>query len=53
VPFRKADHTLHDFKINGTQTPLIAPGKTPKLVVSLKKKGKYPYLCTVPGPRQG
>jgi Copper binding proteins, plastocyanin/azurin family len=29
--------------------PLIQPGKTAKLVVTFKKKGKYPYLCTVPG----
>jgi len=39
----------HDFKINGKKTPLIQPGTTAKLVVSFKKKGKYPYLCTVPG----
>lgn len=39
----------HDFKINGKKTPLIQPGKTAKLVVSFKKKGTYPYLCTVPG----
>jgi len=39
----------HDFKINGKKTPLIAPGKSAKLVVSFKKKGSYPYLCTVPG----
>jgi uncharacterized cupredoxin-like copper-binding protein len=25
------------------------PGTTAKLVVTFKKKGKYPYLCTVPG----
>ncbi len=31
------------------ETPLIQPGKTAKLVVSFKKAGKYPYLCTVPG----
>lgn len=39
----------HDFKINGKKTPLIQPGRTAKLVVSFKKKGTYPYLCTVPG----
>jgi uncharacterized cupredoxin-like copper-binding protein len=39
----------HDFKINGKKTPLIAPGKTAHLVVTFAKKGKFPYLCTVPG----
>jgi uncharacterized cupredoxin-like copper-binding protein len=47
--FRNAGTMLHDFKINGKKTPLIKPGKTSKLVVSFKKKGKYSYLCTVPG----
>jgi uncharacterized cupredoxin-like copper-binding protein len=47
--FKNIGHVLHDFKINGKQTPLIQPGKTAKLVVTFKKKGKYPYLCTVPG----
>jgi alcohol dehydrogenase (cytochrome c) len=47
--FRNTGHTLHDFKIDGKRTPLIAPGKTARLVVSFKKKGKYSYLCTVPG----
>jgi len=39
----------HDFRINGKQTPLIRPGRTSTLVVTFKKKGKYHYLCTVPG----
>jgi uncharacterized cupredoxin-like copper-binding protein len=26
----------------------LQPGKTARLVVTFKKKGKYPYLCTVP-----
>ena len=47
--FKNTGHVLHDFKINGKQTPLIQPGKTAKLVVTFKKKGKYTYLCTVPG----
>jgi len=38
----------HDFKIGGKKTPLIAPGKSAKLTVTLKA-GSYPYLCTVPG----
>jgi uncharacterized cupredoxin-like copper-binding protein len=47
--FKNAGHMLHDFKINGHKTPLIKPGKTAKLTVSFSKKGRYPYLCTVPG----
>jgi uncharacterized cupredoxin-like copper-binding protein len=41
-------NVAHDFKIHGKKTPLIAPGasKTLKVVFA---KGKYPYLCTVPG----
>ena len=37
----------HDFKIAGKKSKLISPGKTGKLIVTLKK-GKLPYLCTVP-----
>jgi uncharacterized cupredoxin-like copper-binding protein len=47
--FKNVGHMQHDFKINGRVTPLIQPGKTAKLVVTFKKKGKYSYLCTVPG----
>jgi uncharacterized cupredoxin-like copper-binding protein len=38
----------HDFKIAGKKTPLIAGHKSATLKVTLKK-GKYSYLCTVPG----
>jgi uncharacterized cupredoxin-like copper-binding protein len=47
--FKNVGHVLHDFKIDGKKTPLIQPGKTARLVVTFKKTGKYPYLCTVPG----
>jgi uncharacterized cupredoxin-like copper-binding protein len=47
--FKNVGHVEHDFKINRQMTPLIAPGKTVKLVVNFKKKGKYAYQCTVPG----
>jgi len=46
---RNAGRILHDFKINGKKTSLIAPGKTEKLVIRFKKKGQYRYICTVPG----
>jgi uncharacterized cupredoxin-like copper-binding protein len=39
----------HDFKIAGKKTALLQPGKTAKLTVAFKTKGKYPYKCTVPG----
>ena len=47
--FRNVGHVKHDFKINRKVTPLLGPGKTARLVVTFKKKGKYSYLCTVPG----
>jgi uncharacterized cupredoxin-like copper-binding protein len=50
--FKNIGHVLHDFSIKGKKTPLIQPGKTALLVVSFTKKGKYPYLCTVPGHAQ-
>ena len=50
--FKNTGHVLHDFSIRGKKTPLTQPGKTAKLVVSFTKKGKYGYLCTVPGHAQ-
>ena len=47
--FKNIGHVSHDFKINRKSTPLIQPGRTARIVVTFKKKGKYPYLCTVPG----
>jgi plastocyanin len=38
----------HDFSISGNTTPLISPGKSTKLTVTLKA-GELLYLCTVPG----
>lgn len=46
---RNVGHLRHDFRIKGKQTPLIKPGKTARLTVTFKKKGRYPYKCTVPG----
>jgi uncharacterized cupredoxin-like copper-binding protein len=38
----------HDFWIGGKATPLVSPGKSAKLTVTLAA-GKLLYLCTVPG----
>jgi uncharacterized cupredoxin-like copper-binding protein len=46
--FKNAGHLSHDFQINGKHTPLLKPGKTATLAVTLKK-GKFTYMCTVPG----
>jgi uncharacterized cupredoxin-like copper-binding protein len=46
--FKNTGHILHDFKISSKKTPLTGPGKTATISVTLKK-GKYTYLCTVPG----
>jgi len=38
----------HDFWIAGKKTPLISPGKSGNLTVTLSK-GAHPYKCTVAG----
>jgi uncharacterized cupredoxin-like copper-binding protein len=45
---KNAGAVSHDFKIGGKKTPLIKPGKSAKLTVTLKA-GKQAYSCTVPG----
>lgn len=42
----------HDFKIAGKKTKSLATGKTQTIKVTLKK-GKYPFLCTLPGHAAG
>lgn len=39
----------HDFKIAGKKTPTLNPGKSATVTVLFKKKGRYPYLCTLQG----
>jgi uncharacterized cupredoxin-like copper-binding protein len=38
----------HDFKIAGRKTRMLSTGKSATLRTTLKK-GKYAFLCTVPG----
>jgi uncharacterized cupredoxin-like copper-binding protein len=42
----------HDFKIAGKKTPMLRPGKTVSLTVTLAKGKTYTYICTVPGHAQ-
>lgn len=42
----------HDFKIKGKKTKTIAVGKSATLTVVFPK-GKFPYLCTLPGHAAG
>ncbi len=39
----------HDFKIAGKKTRTLGPGQTVTLSLKFAKKGRYPYLCTLPG----
>ena len=39
----------HDFKIAGKKSPMVNPKKTKLFVVTLTKKGKIAYICTVAG----
>jgi uncharacterized cupredoxin-like copper-binding protein len=47
--FTNIGTVAHDFKIGGKKTPLVSPGKSASLAIRFKAKGKFPYLCTVPG----
>jgi uncharacterized cupredoxin-like copper-binding protein len=41
------DHNLV-FTTLGKHTALLGPGKSAKLKVVFKKKGRYPYICSLP-----
>jgi uncharacterized cupredoxin-like copper-binding protein len=43
----------HDFKIAGKTTKVLAAGKSQTITVRFLKKGKYAYLCTLPGHAAG
>lgn len=40
---------VHDFKIAGKKTPYYTTGQSGVLNVALRKPGRYPFICTVPG----
>ncbi len=42
---------IHDLKLAGKKTRILNTGQGAKLTVTLKK-GRYAYLCTVPGHAQ-
>jgi uncharacterized cupredoxin-like copper-binding protein len=50
--FRNVGTIAHDFAIGGKKTRRIGRGKTARLTVTFHKKGRFPYLCTVPGHAQ-
>jgi nitrite reductase (NO-forming) len=39
----------HNFRIGTKSTPNLLPGKSATLTVKFTKKGRYAYLCTIPG----
>lgn len=39
----------HDFKISGKKTKTLNPGQKATLRVVFKKKGRFAYVCTLPG----
>jgi uncharacterized cupredoxin-like copper-binding protein len=50
--FRNVGTMAHDFRIGGKTSKLIGPHKTAALTVTFHEKGRFTYLCTVPGHAQ-
>ena len=46
---REQGQDPHDFKIAGKKTKTLNPGKKATLRVVFKKKGRFAYVCTLPG----
>ena len=46
---RNAGSTVHDFVVRGRRTRLLAPGRSQAITVRFPGKGKFAYLCSVPG----
>jgi len=47
--FKNAGKLSHDFKIAGKKTKIITKGKSAAPLTVKLKKGKYKYVCTIPG----
>jgi uncharacterized cupredoxin-like copper-binding protein len=47
--FKNTGKLAHDFKIAGKRTKIIQPGKSAAPLRVKLKKGKYKYICTIPG----
>jgi uncharacterized cupredoxin-like copper-binding protein len=45
---RNRGSVAHDFRIAGKKTRNVAPGRQTTLRVTFKRKGRFPYLCTLP-----
>jgi len=39
----------HDFQIAGKKTRILSGGGFQRLRVTIRRAGRYPYICTVPG----
>jgi len=50
--FHNVGTMAHDFRIGGKRTRLIGKGKTTSLTVTFHEKGRFKYICTVPGHAQ-
>jgi len=44
---KNVGHTEHDFTIAGHTSKMVQPGQTVRLTVTLRKRGRYPYRCSV------
>ena len=47
--FKNTGKLSHDFKIAGKATKIITKGKSASPLTVKLKKGKYKYVCTIPG----
>jgi uncharacterized cupredoxin-like copper-binding protein len=47
--FKNAGKLSHDFKIAGKKTKIILKGKSAAPLTVKLKKGRYRYVCTIPG----
>jgi uncharacterized cupredoxin-like copper-binding protein len=50
--FRNVGTMAHDFSIGRKTSKMISPRKATTLTVTFHEKGRFTYLCTVPGHAQ-